>query len=126
MPRLRAARTTRLALIAAAMMLIAGCGQTVTVGGSRTFAVVVSEYRLVPQSVRTSAGVLTIAVHNEGRLAHNLAITEAGKPVAETKPILPGEVAYLPLDLAPGSYRMASTLFSDQPLGAYGTLTVTS
>lgn len=123
MPRLRA---SRLALIAATTVLIGGCGHTVTVRSGRVLQIAVTEYRVIPQSVRVSAGLLTIVVHNEGRLAHNLSVTENGQLVGETNPVLPGETAYLPIDLSPGSYVMASTLFSDQALGAYGTLTVTT
>jgi hypothetical protein len=35
-------------------------------------------------------------------------------------------VGELSVDLAPGQYTLASTLFSDQALGEYGTLTITS
>jgi hypothetical protein len=44
--------------------------------------------------------------------------------VAGTQPIAPGQTTELDLDLAPGTYQMASTILSDQALGAFGTLTV--
>ena len=43
-----------------------------------------------------------------------------------TKPIPPGQSALLTLSLTPGTYMMSSTLLSDEALGEYGTLTVTS
>jgi plastocyanin len=118
MPRRRLA----LALCACAA---AGCASTATVGGGRVLHLGVTEYRLKPDSVRMSAGVLTIVVHNYGRLTHNLAVSSAGQTEASTKPLWPGQSASLTLNLAPGHYQLASTLLSDQALGAYGTLTVT-
>jgi plastocyanin len=104
---------------------VAGCGQTHSVGSSRTLHVGVTEYRIRPQSVRVSAGSLTIIVHNYGRLTHNLDVSQNGRSAGSTHPIPPGESAELALYLTPGTYLMASTIVSDQSLGAYGTLTVT-
>src|SRR5579862_5532002 len=114
MPWLRA---TTLALITATALAAGACTNTVVVRHGRVLELAVGEYRLAPQSVRIAAGLLTIVVHNEGRLAHNLAVSEDGQLVGETSPILPGRVAYLPIDLSPGTYVIASTLFSDQVLG---------
>jgi hypothetical protein len=103
----------------------AGCSHTQRVGTSRTVRMALTEYRLDPQSVQLSgAGTLAIIVHNYGRLTHNLVISANGQSVAGTQPIPPGETVELDLDLAPGKYQMASTILSDQALGAYGTLTV--
>jgi hypothetical protein len=111
-----------LAAIAAA--LVAGCGRTVTVGAGGTLQIAVTEYHLNPQSVRASSGQLTIVVHNYGRLTHNLVISQNGQAVAATQPIAPGQSAALALFMAKGRYTMASTVLSDESLGAYGTLTV--
>jgi hypothetical protein len=119
-------RARRLALIASAAIAAGACSHTVTVGRSGVLQIALTEYRVVPQSIRVSAGLVTIVVHNEGLLAHNLAVTEGSYLVGQTKPILPGRIGYLPIDLSPGRYMIASTLFSDQALGEYGTLTVTS
>ncbi len=64
-------------------------------------------------------------VENDGRLAHSLAVSSRGTIVGQTPPLQPGTQTYLVLALTPGSYLMTSTLFSDQALGTYGTLTVT-
>lgn len=101
-----------------------GCGRTRSVGSDRTLQISVTEYRLNPQSVRAGYGTLSIFVHNTGRLTHNLVVSENGQSVAGTQPIPPGASAELDLNLAPGKYLMASTIQSDQTLGAYGTLTV--
>jgi hypothetical protein len=123
MRKLRAA--TRLLLMGAAVAALAGCGHTAFVGSGRTLRVALTEYRVSPQSIRSTPGELTLVVENDGRLAHSLAISDRGAIVGQTPPLQPGTQTYLVLTLTPGSYLMTSTLFSDQALGTYGTLTVT-
>jgi plastocyanin len=113
-------------LIAAAALATAGCGGTAHVAKDRTFQVALTEYRVSPQSVSAPAGTLTIFVHNYGRLSHNLVISEDGHTEASTQPIAPGQTGELVASLTPGKYMMASTILSDQALGTYGTLTITS
>jgi hypothetical protein len=123
----RAAIKPALALAAVALALLAGgCSHTERIGVDRTLRVALSEYRVNPQSVRASAGTLTIFVQNYGRLTHNLVISLGGQSAGSTKPIPPGQSAALVLTLTPGTYLMASTILSDEALGEYGTLTVTS
>ena len=83
-----------------------------------------SEYRVAPQSLSARPGTLTILVHNYGRLNHNLVISYDGVAEASTEPIRPGQSAELIATLTPGRYVMASTVLSDQALGAYGSLDV--
>jgi len=120
----------RLLLTGAASLVLAaalaGCGHTVTVGSARTLRLALTEYRVVPQSVVAEPGDLTLIVVNDGRLTHNLTITIGGTVVGQTPPIAPGASSDLLLNLTRGSYVMASTLFSDQALGTYGTLKVGS
>ena len=122
MPNLRAA--TRLLLAGAGLAAMAGCSHTTTVGAGRTLRIALAEYRVIPQSVQSRAGELTLVVENDGRLAHDLAVSRRGVIVGQTPPLQPGTRTYLVLTLAPGSYLMTSTLFSDQALGVYGTLKV--
>ena len=105
---------------------VAGCGSTTRVGGDRTVRVALTEYRVTPQDVRAGAGLLTIVVHNDGRLTHNLVILSGGVTEASSKPIPPGQTEDVEAVLAPGKYLMASRIQSDQALGAYGTLDVGS
>jgi hypothetical protein len=124
------ARAAKLGLTAvlAALALgipIAGCGHTATVGPDRTLRLAVTEYQVVPQKIQVSRGLVTIIVHNVGKLTHNLVITEGDQQIDGTPPIWPGSTQQLLVALGPGTYTMASTLFSDQALGEYGTLTVT-
>ncbi len=115
-----------LPLIAAGLIAgaLAGCGATTTVGAAGTLQVAVTEYRITPQAVRAAAGPLTIVVHNDGRLSHNLVISGGGVVDASTPPIAPGHWTELVATLPAGRYQMASSLLSDQALGAYGTLQI--
>jgi hypothetical protein len=116
------------AALAAALVTLgaAACGSTTTVSKNGTLRVALSEYRVIPQDVHTTAGVLTIVVHNYGRLTHDLVISLNGQPEISTKPIAPGQTAVLDAALIPGKYQMASSILSDQALGAYSTLDVGS
>ena len=118
----------RRALLMALLILgLTGCAHKLTVGASRTFSLGVTEYRLTPDNVSVQgAGVVTIVVHNYGRLTHNLVVSEDGQAIAGTSTLWPGQTAQLALRLAPGKYQIASTFLTDPALGAYGTLTVSS
>jgi hypothetical protein len=122
MPDLRVA--TRLLLLGVGLAGLAGCGQTVTIRADRTVRIALTEYRVIPQSIDSPAGQLTLVVENDGRLAHDLAVSRHGVIIGQTPPLQPGTQTDLVLTLSPGSYQMSSTLFSDQALGTYGTLRV--
>jgi hypothetical protein len=94
------------------------------VGNARTLQIALNEYRVIPQDVRARTGLLTIFVHNYGRLTHDLVISLNGRTEAATAPIAPGQTEELDAALGPGHYLMASSILSDQALGAYGTLIV--
>ncbi len=113
-----------LLLAGVSLLAAAGCGTTVTVGADDTLRVALGEYRVTPQDVRASPGKLTILVHNYGRLTHDLVISLDGETLATTKPIAPGQTEELDTTLGPGRYLIASTILTDQALGAYGTLDV--
>ncbi len=106
-------------------MAITGCARSTRVAAGGTLQVALTEYRIQPQSIRTSTGALAIVVHNYGRLSHDLVISLNGRTQVASKPIPPGQTADLYAALAPGRYVMASTILSDQALGAYGTLVIT-
>jgi plastocyanin len=118
-----------LALLVAALVplgaLLSACSKTTQVGASGTLQVALTEYHVAPQDIRAPAGTLTIFVHNFGRLNHNLVISYDGHADASTQPIPPGETTELIATLTPGTYQIASTVLSDQALGAYGTLNIT-
>ncbi len=117
----------RLASLLGALALLlagAGCGHTVA-ARQGVLQIVLSEYRLIPQSVRAPAGQLTLYAYNYGRLSHNLAVMRGAQTEGSTQPIPPGHGTWLTLTLTPGKYLMLSTVLSDRDLGIYGTLTVT-
>ncbi|MGA2925316.1 MAG: hypothetical protein ABSG43_04875 [Solirubrobacteraceae bacterium] len=118
------ARAPAVALAAALLTALAGCGNTDVLGQARTLYVALSEYRVAPQSAQADPGQLTILVHNYGRLTHDLVVSRSGRTDASTRPIPPGQSAELTLTLTRGSYLLASSIQSDQTLGAYGTLRV--
>jgi hypothetical protein len=115
----------RSSLSAALLALaVAGCGHVAHVGSGGSLQIALNEYRVTPQAVQTSAGTLTLVVHNYGRLTHDLVITRDGRQAAATEPLAPGQTTDLVTSLTPGQYLMSSTILSDQALGAYGTLKV--
>jgi hypothetical protein len=111
-------------LAALPALALAGCGHVARVGSGATLQVALNEYRVTPQDVQAASGPLTIVVHNDGRLTHDLVIIQDGRQTAATEPVAPGQTTDLVTTLAPGRYLMASTILSDQALGAYGTLDV--
>ena len=119
-------RRPTLSLLAAGLVALAcaGCGTTTTAAAGGTLQVALNEYRVTPQDVHAHTGLLTIFVHNYGRLTHDLVISENGATILATKPIMPGQTEELDAALTPGQYLMASSILSDQALGAYGTLVV--
>lgn len=120
-------RRTRPAAILLAVLCAAGlsaCGHTARVPVHGVLYLTLQEYRLAPDSARVHAGPLAIHVRNLGRLSHNLAVSDGKRTIAATHPIPPGAATWFELLLAPGTYQMGSTLFSDQDFGLYGTLTV--
>ena len=121
-------RRPPLSLLAAAIVTlsVAACGSSTTVARDGTLRIALSEYRVVPQDVHTTAGILTLVVHNYGRLTHDLVISLDGQPEISSEPIGPGQTQVLNAALIPGRYVMASSILSDQALGAYGTLDVGS
>jgi hypothetical protein len=114
--------------LATALLAVAlgGCAHSQVVGADRTLRVGLTEYRVTPGDVRVSAGLLTIFVHNYGRLTHNLVVSLNGQSAGATRPLWPGQDAVIAVTLTPGTYVMASTILSDEALGEYGTLKVTS
>jgi hypothetical protein len=113
-------------LVGTLALLLAGAGCSHTVDArAGAVRILVTEYRLVPQSIRVPAGELTIYVRNDGRLTHNLSVSRGARTAGETQPIRPRQTAQLTVTLTPGRYFMSSTILSDRDLGIYGTLTVT-
>jgi hypothetical protein len=111
-------------LAALPALALTGCGHVARVASGAALRIALNEYRVSPQDVRAAPGALTIVVRNNGRLAHDLVITENGTPVAMTPPLAPGQATNLVTTLGPGRYLMSSAILSDQALGVYGTLDI--
>jgi cupredoxin-like protein len=109
----------------AATLACSACGSVARVGADRTLQVALSEYRLRPNNVTAPSGTLTIVARNFGRMTHNLEISNGAGTITSTPPLSPGKSATITVTLTPGTYTMASTILSDQDLGAYGTLKIT-
>lgn len=125
--RLSPRRWCTAALLAPALAgALAGCGHATHVASGGTVQIALNEYRVTPQQIDAPTGGLTLVVHNDGRLTHDLVISRHGQTEAYTAPIPPGGTADLIADLGPGHYEMASTVLDDEALGAYGSLHIGS
>lgn len=113
------------ALLALAIAaLLAGCAHTISVSRDRTLHVVLSEYRITPDTVRAYAGTLTIKVRNVGTRTDNLAVSQGSYNEIVSPDLAPGATATLALNLGPGQYMLRSLIQGDQALGEWGTLDV--
>jgi plastocyanin len=96
-------------------------------GGATT--VKMDEYSYDPDSLSVSRGD-TIAVENDGNIAHNLTIERGPDPkekstkLAGTDTFLGGKSEDLRVDLDPGEYAMVCTVPGHRELGMVGTITV--
>jgi plastocyanin len=113
-------------LIAAALALATGCGGDEPAARARGghMAIVLDDFRFVPQKIRADRGKLTFELRNRGRLAHTFRLRFEGRAVVEVPSLLPGERATKTVRLPRGDYRMFCALANHEELGMYGTLTV--
>lgn len=110
--------------VLAAAAVAGGCSSGATVAAHQQLQLGLTEYRIDPQSIRASAGQLTIVVSNYGRRTHNLVLSNGAKKFGGTEPLWPGQKSTLTVTLPAGKYLMASTILNDRSLGQYGTLVV--
>ncbi len=124
--------TTAAAVLAAAALVLAGCGGGALVRTDRPqLKVTLDEYRIVPQNVEVQAGRMKFVVRNAGRLTHNLVIQVPEGPdgnpvnVAKVDTMQPGQTAPpIKVTLSPGEYRLVCTIANHDDLGQFGTLKV--
>jgi hypothetical protein len=125
-----AAAPPRLRLLGASLAIVAGlvaCGTNTVTEGSHVLRLRVGEYAISPESVRIEAGVIRLAVDDDGVLAHQVAISgPSGSGFYEqTATVFPGrETITRPFAITPGHYRLFDPGANYADLGAYGTLTV--
>jgi plastocyanin len=121
-----------LPLTALLLVVAAGCGddddtagRTVTVQKGTTATVVAKEYSFDPETiVLTGGGKLTVALDNEGTLAHNLRVLDGGKDIGGTPTFAGGEPRTGTLEVEPGEYELLCTVGDHAALGMTGKLTV--
>ena len=124
-----------LGCLAAAAIVLAGCGESKTVRVERPILrIKLDEYRILPQNISARPGRIKVVVRNTGRFAHNLAIQtpaqDAGdRPVdvvgGRVKSMQPGEVSPpIKVTLTPGTYRLVCTIANHDDLGQYGKLII--
>ena len=115
-----------LVLVALALAVLAqrgGPGATARVRDGRV-AVVLSDFRIVPQSIRAPAGKVTFVLRNRGRLAHGFRLRKAGIDRLVQPSLAPGARAEATAELPKGDYRMYDALSNFEDLGMYGTVRV--
>jgi hypothetical protein len=125
-------RLRPLAAALLALLLLTGCGEgaTTQVAG-HTLRLILSEYRIAPQTASVPAGALEIVAHNGGILTHNVALQRGSldsserSTLAEIRTLLPGKSgSVLTQPLAPGRYLLVSTVGNQAALGMAATLIV--
>ena len=116
----------RLTAVPLAALALVGCGGGEPAAQVRdgNVAMALDDYFLTPQELRASAGRVTFAVTNRGRLAHNFRVHDDDGEVLRVRTLLPEETATRSATLAPGRYRMLCTVSNHAELGLSGTLVV--
>jgi uncharacterized cupredoxin-like copper-binding protein len=121
---------------AAAALVALGCGDDSTsldasAEGTRArVPVEIRDYEFDPKHLTVRRGA-TLAVTNDGEIAHNLTIEQGSSPrepsdaLTGTGSFLPGRTVDLRVDLPPGrTYSLACTVPGHRDLGLFGTIEV--
>jgi uncharacterized cupredoxin-like copper-binding protein len=84
-----------------------------------------SEFKIVLPSLKTTAGKVTFAVKNAGKIQHDLAVTGPGITGTTKTPLISaGKSANLTVTLTAGAYTLYCTVPGHRTLGMVATLTV--
>ena len=118
----------------ALVVLIPGCGgnddddepgRTATTKSGETLAVVADEYSFDPENIVLTGGrQLTVALENEGVLAHNLRVIKNGADIGGTPTFTGGNTREGSVVVEPGEYELVCTVGNHAELGMVGKLTV--
>ena len=118
-------------VLALGSLLVLGCGEedkpgrSVTAPANAKLRVVAKEYSFDPSTiVLGGAGTLTVALRNEGSLAHNLKVLRGDEQVDGTPTLPAGDSGSTRLNLEHGSYRIICSVGDHEELGMSGTLRV--
>jgi hypothetical protein len=127
-------RATLLALLAAGLAGLSGCGGDEPYAAARghTVSLRLDEYRVLPERSTVPAGRVRIIARNFGQLTHNVAVVEFDRPrrdeqereYARTPTAHPRERVRTTVALKPGKYRLVCTLANHDNLGQYAELKV--
>jgi plastocyanin len=116
----------------ALLLLVPGCGggggepgRTATTKSGETLAVVADEYSFDPENIVLTGGdQLTVALENEGVLAHNLRVIRNGEDIGGTPTFTGGNTREGTVTVEPGEYELVCTVGNHAELGMKGKLTV--
>lgn len=127
-------RPTPIALLAAAAFAVAGCGtdddepgRTATVPAEGIIEVVGDEYSFDPETLIVTGAAgreITIALKNDGVLAHNLKVIRDGDDLGGTPTFQGGKTREGKITLEAGTYEMVCTVGNHADLGMVGTLEI--
>lgn len=113
-------------------LLAPGCGEDPVRVTDGTLRLTLDEYSIEPKKISVPAGELEIVARNDGRLNHNLRVElpreDPGTPeraIGGTPTARPNTTVTTTVTLAPGTYRLASTLSNQDDLGMWAELEVT-
>jgi uncharacterized cupredoxin-like copper-binding protein len=133
---IRRAFRKSLALLAGAVLLQAGCGDdgssldATAASAPSPVPIHIRDYEFEPKHLTVRRGA-TLAVANDGEVAHNLTIERGSNPrqpgdaLAGTGSFLPGRRVELRVDVPAGrTYAFACTVPGHRGLGLYGTVRV--
>jgi uncharacterized cupredoxin-like copper-binding protein len=113
----------------AGLLLACGGGDEPDTSAAGPGTVVMTDYAFHPRAVDVRRGQ-TLAVLNEGGIAHNLKVERGPDPRRETDELagtasfMKGDSEQLRIDLPPGRYVMVCSVPGHRELGMTGRLTV--
>jgi len=104
----------RLGAIAVIGLALAGCVDT----GAASDGFTLREYAIEVPSTRIEAGRVPLSIVNTGTFSHTMVVTDdAGRAIAATATIAPGEPVQLVVDLVPGTYHVSCRIVVQLPDG---------
>jgi uncharacterized cupredoxin-like copper-binding protein len=131
------------ALCAASIALIAGCGgsaaKSTTTAANSPIKVDLSDFKIDPAATKLRAGKVTFDVTNTGKIAHEMVVVRTNKPagdlakgrgasekgsIGEVSGLKTGDTKTLSLDLKPGHYALICNEPGHYKAGMFTDLTV--
>ena len=122
---MKIARLRPLVFIAVLALVAGACAQSKKVASAGPVAVSLSDFKITPSRSAPAGKPFTIAVRNDGKVTHSLALEAAGMTM-QTAVLQPGASADLPVEhaLGPGGYKLWCTVPGHKAAGMEAVLTV--